>query len=392
MRPIRVPRPLVSAAGGPARERADLMARSFALHTPYHPTTFLERGVLVAFTTPALTGARVRASERSGLELIVANPSGGRGFYVLPWAGVQDFCRPTLHDRQIQERASLLTCVTPRSIREIACDVAGKGYAGREARAAAARSRQQDVQARLITNYLLLLMLIAQMEGREAELSAEVCPDLELRAKRAVARAAPALGMDPDAIAVALEDLAELFKGVGLGSGAAAALHVRTLSRLVALRTEMNSWSAGHFGESAALADVIRITAELTISCASLALDETRAMTGKMPQLLAQWRNKPDAVVSRATRPEWLLDGWEPICALWELAAKTEAARHTAIAEMVQQIPILPKEVGDWFGTAVKTEASNVFRRWTELNKDWRTGLPFIDLVERNERLRALAV
>src|SRR5690348_17776725 len=126
------------------------MARSFALQTPYHPTTFLERGVVVPFTTPALGGARARVSERSGLELIVANPAGGRGFYVMPWIAVQDFCRPTLHDRQIQERASALTCVTPRGIRQICRDVAGKGYAGREARTAAVQSQEQDGQAQLI--------------------------------------------------------------------------------------------------------------------------------------------------------------------------------------------------------------------------------------------------
>lgn len=365
------------------------MARSFALQTPCHPTTFLERGVVVAFTTPALSGARVRISERSGLELIVANPSGGRGFYVLPWGGVQDFCRPTLHDRQIQERASALTCVTPGSIRQVAREVAGKGYAGREARSAAALLQEQDQEAQLITNYFLLLMLIAQMESNKADLNQECTPALELRAKHAVASLAPRLGMEPEAIGSALESLANLFKAVGLGPCAATALSARRLSRVTKLRDEMTQWAATHLGESAGLADIIRVTADLTVACGSLAIAEIRGMAEKMPQLLAQWRNKPDAVVARATRPEWLLDGWDPICALWEAAAPTESARHTAIAEMAQQVPILPKEVGDWFGKEVKAEASNIYRRWTELNKDWRTGLPFINLVERNEHLCA---
>src|SRR4051794_14613092 len=130
--------------------RPPSMARSFALQTPYHPTTFLERGVLVPFTTPTLAAARARTSERSGLELIVANPAGGRGFYVMPWSGVQDFCRPTLHDRQIQERAAALSCVTPGSIRQICRDVAGEGDAGRGAPPAAARRPEQEGEGRAL--------------------------------------------------------------------------------------------------------------------------------------------------------------------------------------------------------------------------------------------------
>ena len=368
------------------------MARSFALQSPYHPTTFLERGVVVAFTTPALSGARIRTSDRSGLELIVANPAGGRGFYVLPWCGVQDFCRPTLHDRQIQERASALICITPRSIRQVAREVAGKGYAGREARSAAAKLQERDGQAQLITNYFLRLMLIAQMESRQPDLNQECSPALELRAKRAVAQFAPGLGMEPEAIATALETLADLFKGVGLGPCAATAVHTKTLSRLVALRADMTQWAATHFGESVGLADVIRVTADLSVACATLAMEETRAMAENVPQLLGRWRSAPDSVIATANRPEWLLDGWDSICALWEAAANTESARHATIAEMAQQVPVLPKEVGDWFGKPVKVEAMNIFRHWTELNKDWRTGLPFIELVERNEHLRSLSL
>ena len=52
---------------------------------PSHQSaTFGERGVSVPFTTPALAGARVRRDARHGLALLVPNPSGGRGIYVLP--------------------------------------------------------------------------------------------------------------------------------------------------------------------------------------------------------------------------------------------------------------------------------------------------------------------
>ncbi|MBU6498939.1 MAG: hypothetical protein KGQ40_10460, partial [Rhodospirillales bacterium] len=52
------------------------------------PSTFLERGVAVPFTTPQLAGARARPGTRVPLELVVPNPSGGRGHYILPWDGL----------------------------------------------------------------------------------------------------------------------------------------------------------------------------------------------------------------------------------------------------------------------------------------------------------------
>ena len=51
----------------------------------YEPATFLDRGVTVPFTTPMLMGARARPREdREGLEVIIANPSGTSGVYILP--------------------------------------------------------------------------------------------------------------------------------------------------------------------------------------------------------------------------------------------------------------------------------------------------------------------
>jgi hypothetical protein len=42
----------------------------------YDPATFLERGAVVPFTTPLLSGTRARKAERGGAELLVPNPSG----------------------------------------------------------------------------------------------------------------------------------------------------------------------------------------------------------------------------------------------------------------------------------------------------------------------------
>lgn len=379
------------------------MARSFALQSPYHPTTFLERGAVVPFTTPLLAGARVRAAQRAGLELVLPNPAGGKGFYVLPWTGVQEFCSLTLHDRQLQDRAAGLQSVTPSGIRQAAREVAASGYAGREAREAAARAQRQAGDDQLATNYYLLLILVAQVEESALSQSFEQTPELELRAKRAVARIAPDLGLEPDFVSTLLEELAVILQGIGIGPIAKKALLPRALGNLAALRHDLEQWTAVHNDETAELADIIGVTADLTISCASKAIADVRISTEKMSALLSRWRTDPQALSSWAARPEWLLDGWEPICLLWS-EASTVTTRRAALREMIDLVPILPKEVGDWIGMAEQIEAVNVYKRFSTLNRDWRSGLPVLDLgedgptqataldrVARNERLRALA-
>ncbi len=101
------------------------------------PATFLERGVTVPFATPFLLGARIRPTDtRSGLEVVIGNPSGERGFYIVPWGALPEVCAPTLHDRRIWQRLSDQTAIAPSLIRETARAVAAQGLAGRAAAAA----------------------------------------------------------------------------------------------------------------------------------------------------------------------------------------------------------------------------------------------------------------
>ena len=83
----------------------------------YQPTTFLERGVVLPFTTPALLGGRIRPGERKSAELVLANPAGAEGVYILPWSGMPDVCTPTLHDRALWGRVAQLAILTPRTVR-----------------------------------------------------------------------------------------------------------------------------------------------------------------------------------------------------------------------------------------------------------------------------------
>lgn len=130
------------------------------------PTTFLERGVAVPFTTPQLNGARARPGERNPLELVVQNPSGGRGVYILSWDHISSLYTLTLNDRRLIEAVVKLRGVTPDTIRTTAREVASEGLAGRGAVTAAKKARESDDLERLQANFDLLLELVRQTERK----------------------------------------------------------------------------------------------------------------------------------------------------------------------------------------------------------------------------------
>ncbi len=362
------------------------------IHT-YHPTTFLERGVAMAFTTPMLAGARARPSERGGVELIVPNPSGGRGVYILPWSGVRELCKPTVHDTRLNQKIATLRAVTPALIREAAREVAAEGLAGREAQAAAGSTADTDRQDRMVTNFLLLMAMVEQQEpdGRAAPPPDRAKPqELEARARQTIAELAPKIGWTPETIAKGLEELAEVFMGVGVGSFADQARIPRALEQLCALRAQTASWAQEHADDSGGVAGMTTMAASLTITCARATLADAQAMTGDVVGLIREFGAAPEPLAERVARSEWLLDGWERICLLWR-GAETMAERHAALVEIATLVPVIPKEATEWVGTPVDSDGQNRFRKTVTLNEDWRTGSMVLDRIGRNERLRALA-
>ena len=97
------------------------------------PRTFLEWGVAVPFTTPSLGSGRVRPGRRGRPEILLPNPSGGRGLYVFDLAAAPEVTSLTLHDRLLVERLIELPAPTPSEIRKVAHEVAIDGAAGRRA-------------------------------------------------------------------------------------------------------------------------------------------------------------------------------------------------------------------------------------------------------------------
>jgi hypothetical protein len=357
----------------------------------YHPTTFLERGVSMPFTTPTLAGTRARPSERGGIELVLPNPSGGRGVYVLPWAGVRELCKPTVHDTCLQQKIATLRGVTPELIRQAAHEVAAEGLAGREALAAAGSLGETDRQDRTVINFLLLMAMVEQVQQAKP---IQQVPDrnklneLEARAKRTIADLAPQVGWPAETIAAGLEELAGLFMGVGVGAFAEQARIPRLLAQLCELRTETATWAQDYDDDSGAIAAMTTVAAGLTITCAQVTLADAHDMTKDVAGLIRDFGRAPELIGARIARSDWLLDGWEQICLLWRGAPEI-AERRAVLHEIALLVPMIPKEATDWVDTQIDTEGQNRFRKTVTLNVDWRTGSTVFDRVGRNERLRA---
>src|SRR5580692_647584 len=132
---------------------------------PYHPTTFQERGVALPFTTPLLGGARARLSYNRGIEIIVRNPAGGRGVYVMPLNAVTALCRPTLYDKVVSNRIAFLETVTPATVRAIGRTAAAEGLAGEAAMQAARAAAKTDADDHRAVVHHLLASLIRQVNA-----------------------------------------------------------------------------------------------------------------------------------------------------------------------------------------------------------------------------------
>lgn len=372
------------------------LGAGFSLPKPvlgFYPATFLERGATVPFTTPQLNGARARPAARGGLEFTVANPSGGRGLYILPWEGVYALCRPTLHDCQLIALLSGMRFVTPSAIRTAARTIAGEGLAGRAARSAAEGAIATDEKTRMMSNFQLLLDLVNQVEAADrAGGSADLdnATDLERRVRWAVAQIAPALKCSSEQIVTCLEDLAGLFSNVGVGRSAAGNRVPKMMAGLSGLRDAMVEWARGHPDDSGRDAARIAESADITLTCVRHVLAEVYALPRDMTALLRLWLKDPQALSIMVARPDWLVDGWERITSLWQTADMV--GREPTLAEMASLIPAMPKEVAEWCRFPLPgLSESTPRRRMVTMLEDWRSGATMYDMIARNEQILALA-
>jgi hypothetical protein len=349
----------------------------------WQPATFLERGVAVPFTTPVLMGTRARPTKR-GVELVIPNPSGGRGVYIMGWSDIAQFCTPTLHDTLLCKFIGNLVTITPREIRRAAREVAAAGAAGRAARSAAEAAVQADAQTRLVANFNLLQMLVEQAYG-----AVPPAAELDRQAKSAILALAARLGRPAPVITNDIEALADIFGVIGFGTNAAAARCTRVLAAMQRMHVELRQVLENLPASTATAASLVMSSCDATLQLGQRIVAAARARLQDLTALLVAWGKDASVVAAEVTRPEWLLDGWEQICLLWQLAPAD--GRRAAISEMALMVPAIPHEANEWWASTVDEAELRRLRRMVLGFEDWRTGSLVFDLIARNERIRAMA-
>jgi hypothetical protein len=355
--------------------------------------TFKSRGAAVTFTTPLLAGTRIREAKREGVELVVPNPSGGRGVYIVHWSGVRALCSPTVHDTLLFQRSCRLPAIDPASIRDTALQVVREGHAGVEATAAADTAMAHDRSQRLLAHFHLVTGLVEQSEvhGQNVASSSGRMSELDRRASAVLHRLAPLFGRPPALLATGLTALGNMFAPVGVALADRDARIPRLLRRLEDAQAGLAQWvNADPGNDIGDLGQTVAVAMKRACDNATTVLDKTRLALTDTQALLKRWLRDPDGVSARAARCDWLLDGWERVGLLW-LSASTTASRRAALLEMAPLVPVLPREVMEWTDMPVAPEAMNQACRVTSHDDAWRTGRSAFALIERNEKLLAMS-
>jgi hypothetical protein len=354
------------------------------------PATFAERGVAVPFTTPVLAGARARPGGRGGLELVVPNPSGGRGVYILPLWDMGSLCRPTVHDTRLAAAIAMVSDVTPAAIRAAARPVAAEGFAGRAAAAAARSAQAAERDAARAAHRELTCHLVRQAEVGVPDmppLEAETPAAIERRVWRATARLARDLECRAESIAAALAELSVPLGALGIGGAAQTARIPRLIAGLKALQADLRDVAAANEPQGSG-AEPISAAIGTVLACVGRLLPGIGTAAADPGRLVREWLFAHRVLVQTLARPDWLLDGWDRVTALWPEACGPFGDGPT-LSDMARLVPVLPREAASWAGPGIGVEEANpgFWGRRVPSHEDWRLARTLADAIAWNEAL-----
>jgi hypothetical protein len=114
----------------------------------------------------------------------------------------------------------------------------------------------------------------------------------------------------------------------------------------------------------------------MTREAADAAIADAWKLTTSVTTLIRDWLGNHPSTSRRLGTPEWLLDGWPHICALWsEVRDEDRPAQRQVIDAIQGLVPLLPRNGGKWDESKGDADARLLsMRRWVRLQEDWRTG------------------
>ncbi|MCA3376593.1 MAG: hypothetical protein INF64_05635, partial [Roseomonas sp.] len=296
----------------------------------------------------------------------------------------------TVHDLFLWRRLRELPALSPEPIRVAALDTTLEGWRGRAAMAWAEEQKTADATALRRMFFLLLTDLIRRTElPGEAKVPPEQETLMYLRPRigRAVARIARRFNTTTEKIEASLEGLAGVFMPLGKAHDAVIGHTRRAYAELNAFAQDLDRWMVAPRDNARGLnAAFLLRRAQLALSCAKASISELDRVLEDTTILLRAWQRDQQSVQRRAERPEWLLNGWDIIIALWQQSEPSD--RAAVIWEMNHLVPELPKEVEGWSGFPAGAAMLRLEAPAHVQGLDWRCSRP-LAFTARNESLLA---
>lgn len=349
------------------------------------------RTVGIPFTTPMVAGAKGRLAKDGTVELLVPNPSGGRGFYVMDLHAIGDYCQLTVHDEMLLENLLSIDVVTPATVRRCARTVALAGAAGRDAAAAAKKAAEREEGMVELTNCLMVIRLLRDLGIEERDLSRPSGGNraVQREIRRRLSALTPKIGLSADEVLDTVTEIAVYASAIGFAGNDLNSRHQTVVEQLRPFGQTITRWAALESGESKERAAQIVACSVWTHDAVSSLIVDCRARLEDVVELVRAWRDDRGDIKERFSRPDWLLDGWPEIFNIWRTAAgEDRAMQRSAMLQIERLLPLAHSLAEHDAIEIVQMDTSILMNRSVKLHEDWRSGVLMSGLRARAEAVR----
>ncbi len=357
------------------------------------PPTFAERGASVPFTTPIIVGARVRG-RNNDLELVVPNPSGAKGNYILQWKSLPEVFTLSVHDRVLHRAIGEAGASNPTAVRRATLKTAATGLAGPAAAKQAKTVLKEEEDFKLLIQFALLSDTVAQLSGGQLQITlAHVQSDTgRQQAKLILARVAHKVNLEGNELYGVIEAWSDLVGPLGTPKLPKAPRMRKMRNRIDEFANSIGSWSEVDKSEASPLGALASLVARETAALVSEHLAAVDAHLERIDAAVAKWDKTQVEIERNAERISWMLDGWDLLVAMWEDAVlKPPYEQQATVQELARILPIVPEEEVTGARRDKARDIGVQRRKLVKPMEDWISGSIDPDLRSRLERYKAKA-
>jgi hypothetical protein len=357
------------------------------------PPTFAERGASVPFTTPIIVGSRVRG-RHDVLELVVPNPSGAKGNYILGWKSLPEVFSLTVHDRVLHRAIDEAGASTPEAVRGATLRTASTGLAGPAAAKQAKALLKEQEDFKLLIQFSLLSETVKQLSQGQLQITlAHVQSETgRQQAKLILARVAHKVNIEGNDLYARIEAWSDAIGPIGTPKIAKAPRLRKMRQRIEEFANSIGGWSEVDKSEHAPLGGLASLVARETSALAAEVFAEADVFLEKIDRTVAKWDQSLAAITNSVERISWMLDGWDLLVAMWEDAViKAPHEQQATVQELARILPIIPEEEVSGTRRDKIRDIGVQRRKLVKPMEDWVTGTIDADLRTRLEKYKAKA-